>query len=203
MTAQIGDTFKFSDENYEIVSVSESIEFNPQEYGITPEQVCTACWKGYWCVYNITPDGILLEDLYINSKDGYYPEINGVKPVSEYGEGKELMYFGHRLYKKINIKIPYTGKILAGDEFLDKYYIHMGLQRPLSYKKLVSFVFKDGKLIATNDQSDLAATLRAKYDEVMKDENDPNREVLIFNDGDEEYYLCKMCGIDVLDVWWV
>lgn len=69
MTAQIGDTFKFKGEDYSIVAISTPIGFNPQNYGITPELICTACWNGYWCEYEISDTGIFLKNLYINSKD--------------------------------------------------------------------------------------------------------------------------------------
>ena len=90
MTAQIGDSFKFDGQDYTIVALSEYIRFDPREYGITPEAACTACWAGYWCAYNIKEDGIYLEDLYINSKDDYYPEILGVNPVSEEETGNKF-----------------------------------------------------------------------------------------------------------------
>ena len=58
MTAQIGDKFEFDGENYSIVAKSTSLDFNPVKYGIIPSWSCTACWKGYWCIYNITKEGI-------------------------------------------------------------------------------------------------------------------------------------------------
>ena len=81
MTAQIGDRFRLEDTEYSVVAISNPIKFDPRVYRITPVPACTACRRGYWCVYNITEEGIFLEDLYINSQDDYYPEINGVLPV--------------------------------------------------------------------------------------------------------------------------
>lgn len=78
MTAQIGDKFTFENGNYELVAISTPIKFNPEDYGITPEWRSTACYRGYWCEYKISNDEIILENLYINSKDGVYPEINRV-----------------------------------------------------------------------------------------------------------------------------
>jgi hypothetical protein len=160
MTAQIGDRFRLEDTEYSVVAISNPIKFDPRVYGITPVPVCTACRRGYWCVYNITEEGIFLEDLYINSKDDYYPEINGVLPV--YGDTQEnrFEYMGHHLYKGLHLKLNYDGKILVGREFLQEYYIHMGYQRAWSYKILKEFVFLDGELVEINDQSKMAEKLR-------------------------------------------
>lgn len=160
MTAQMGDRFKFDGKDYTIVALSERIRFNPKDYGIMPEAVCTACWNGFWCVFNIKDEGIFLEGLYINSKDGNYPPINGVKPMSGDENGIEFSYLGHHLYKGINLKIPYTGKLLVGGDFIPEYYIHMGYQRACGYRELVELVFKDGMLVETNDQSKIAAQIR-------------------------------------------
>lgn len=162
MTAQIGDRFKFEGTEYSIVAISEPLSFEPREYGITPEAACTACWNGFWCVYNITEKGIYLEDLYINSKDDYYPDIEGVAPLSEEDSGKRFAYMGHHLYKGLNLKVPYSGKILVGDGFIHDYYIHMGYQRAWAYKVLTELIFENGELIETNDQSHIAAEIREK-----------------------------------------
>lgn len=160
MTAQIGDRFELKDDEYSIVAFSKPLRFDPRKYGITPEAICSACWNGFWCVYNIEEDGIYLEDLYINSKDDYYPEINGVKPFSEEDRENLFAYLGHHLYEGLNVKVPYSGKILVGKEFIWDYYIHMGYQRAWAYKVLTELVFENGTLVEANDQSHIAAELR-------------------------------------------
>lgn len=163
MTAQFGDQFLYDGVCYNIVRIDEPLNFSPEAYGITPEAACTACWNGFWCRYNITDEGIFLEDLYIHSKDEVYPEINGVAPCTE-GDGKPLTYFGHRLYKGLNLRIPYSGKILVGTEFLPKYYIHGGYQRPWAYNVLTEFILEKGVLAEKKDHSHLAAAMREQID---------------------------------------
>lgn len=162
MTAQIGDHFKFNGTTYSIAAISSPLRFNPRKYGIIPESACTACWDGYWCVYNITDEGIFLEDLYINSANDFYPEIEGITPETDANGEDDFSYMGHHLYKGLNLKVNYTGRILIGDEFLYEYYIHMGYQRPWAYEVLTELVFENGTLIETNDQSQIAADLREK-----------------------------------------
>ncbi len=160
MTAQIGDRFRLEDIEYSVVAISNPIKFDPRVYGITPVPACTACWRGYWCVYKITEEGIFLEDLYINSQDDYYPEIHGVLPVYGDTERNRFKYMGHHLYKDLHLKLNYAGKILVGREFLEEYYIHMGYQRAWSYNTLKEFVFSDGVLVEINDQSEIAEKIR-------------------------------------------
>lgn len=166
MTAQIGDSFRFKETNYRIIAISKQIEFNPNDYGITPESTCSACWAGYWCDYDISEDGIMLTNLYINSKDSYYPNINGIqvtqnKDNTKYGHFK---YMGHHLYEGLNIPIKYSGKIVVGDKFIRKYYIHMGYQNAWAYKVVLELVFVDGKLITTYNHNELVANMRQIID---------------------------------------
>lgn len=165
MTAQVGDTFRYKKRDYNIVAISNPLRFNPQDYGITPEARCTACWKGYWCEYEISEEGIMLENLFINSKDDYYPEINGILPLSDNNSRQRFRYMSHHLYKGVNIKIQYTGKIVVGKDFLHEYYIHMGYQRAWAYKELKEFVFEEGKLLNVIDHSKVVKELRKQINE--------------------------------------
>ena len=165
MTAQVGDKFRYKKKEYGIVAISNPIRFKPQDYGITPQACCTACWNGYWCEYEISDEGIMLDNLYVNSKDDYYPEINGILPLSEDDSKQKFRYMSHHLYKGVNIKIPYTGKIVVGKDFLREYYIHMGYQRAWAYKQLKEFIFEEGKLIEVVDHSKVAKELRKQISE--------------------------------------
>ena len=166
MTAQIGDSFHYKKREYCIVAISEPLKFSPQDYGITPESYCTACWAGYWCEYEISDKGIILTNFYVNSKDDYYPEVNGVLPLFADKNSKErFKYMGHHLYKGVNILMPYTGKIVVGKDFMQEYYIHMGYQRAWAYKDLKEFIFEQGELVDVIDHSNVAKELRKKIDE--------------------------------------
>ena len=195
MTAQIGNQYRCCGNDYTIVTRSDPMPFHPSEYGIVPEAACTACWSGFWCVYNITDDGIFLEDLFVNSRDDHYPAINGILPDQQ-EENNVFTYMGHHRYGGLNIKIPYTGKILVGSEFLHEYYIHAGYQKPWAYKKLVEIVFKDGKLVETNDQSRIAAKLRKKM------RSDDNFMGKLFR---RRFGFIDDCGLldEDENIWWL
>lgn len=199
MTAQIGDTFKFKGEDYSIVAISTPIGFNPQNYGITPEPICTACWNGYWCEYEISDTGIFLKDLYINSKDDYYPEINGVSPQNKKKEGKrQHQYMGHHLYKNLNISLEYTGKILVGKGFLREYYIHMGYQRAWAYEVLEELVFQKGKLIKTFQHNEMARKIREEIDSESSNKEKTSKDINI------PLFVEKSFSLDMKDkAWWI
>lgn len=194
MTAQVGDRFLYKKENYSIVAASAPIRFDPAEYGIEPIPRCTACWAGYWCDYEITADGILLKNLYINSKDDHYPEINGVSP--EKGEKKSFQYMGHHLYKNLNIFMEYTGRILVGKGFLRQYYIHMGYQRAWAYEVLEELIFEGGRLVKTVDHSGMAEKLREELENRKRSDKKADLDISEFVE--------KSFSLDMKDkAWWI
>lgn len=180
MTAQVEDCYKHRRKRYSLVAILGDIGFDPKDYGVIPVGRCTACWRGYWCEYNVTSKGLFLQNLYINTEDNKYPPIKGVNVSDiEYDDcislsfkdgeviktpSKTEKHMGHREYKNLNIPIRFTGKVLLGSDFIRDYYIHMGFQRSWAYKELIEFEFKDGKLINRTDHSSTAAKLREILD---------------------------------------
>lgn len=210
MTAQIGDIYKYKRKEFSIVALSNAIQFDPKEYGLEPHARSTACWRGYWCEYNIVDDELLLQNLYIFNADGKYPPLNGIEiSPQEYQEctaysfknkkGEKVMrpkHMGHRVYKNVNMPIPYTGKILLGDGFMHEYYIHMGFQRGWAYRELVEFVFEDGVLLECNDLSHIA---KAQRDAIKKHGEDSRYP----DDGDIPKFVNKSFSLDYEDkAWW-
>ena len=194
MTAQVGDRFIYKGDNYSIVAISNPIQFNPLDYGIKPVACCSACWNGYWCDYQISAKGIVLENLYINAEDDHYPEINNVKPQKE-GK-KSFKYMGHHLYKNLNIFMEYSGKILLGKGFINKYYIHMGYQRAWAYEILEELIFNKGELIKIVDHSEMARKLRWELE---------NREEEIKKtDNNISLFVKESFSLEMKDkAWWI
>ena len=169
MTAQIGDSFLFERVRYALVAKSAPIPFSPAEHGLWPSSTSTCCWRGYFCTYEITREqGLLLSDLFIHTLDGKYPPLCGVTPDARESDS----YMGHTPYRKLKMKIDYTGRLLLGDKFLSKYYVHMGYQAPWAYEELTELVFQNGELVEVNDQSQMARTLREQLDARLEEEKD-------------------------------
>ena len=175
MTAQMGDIYRYKEEEYKLV-FRTARTFQPDKFGFSPTWWKTSCWDGFWCRYEITDGRLLLRDLKILDENGNYPEINGVAcdPLNVPKTGGTLSdlkydpaavsyhYPGRRPrdYHDIGLFLPYTGQVLAGAGHVGGYYIHLGYQRPQSYKKLIELNFQDGILIEVIDHSRVAEHLR-------------------------------------------
>ena len=200
MTAQIGDKYLFDGDSYSIVAMSERLSFNPADYGLIPRFACTACWDGYWCDYEISEKGILLKNLYINCADNSYPEINGVS-VSDFNE-EEHNYWGHHVYENINIPMKYSGKIVVGKGFIQKYYIHMGYQRAWAYETLAELVFEKGVLTQKIDHSGVAEELRKNLDKTGGAH--AGESIFGHRVGSTEQFVEESFSLDLINkCWWI
>ncbi len=96
----------------------------------------------------------LSTNLYTNNNLNTSPIINGVKHF-EIDDWQENVYAmaDNLAYENINLPISYTGSFLVGDNFIDKYYVHMGFQAPFAYEYLEEFIFDNGVCVGTRDLS--------------------------------------------------
>ena len=202
MTAQVGDRYLYQGGEFTIVTMNNKLEFHPYEYGLSPSAISTGCWRGYWCHYKISDQGIFLDKLHIHCGNENYPEING---ISVKQNGKEpFEYMGYRVYNGLNIKVNYTGSILVGDGFIQDYYRHMGYQRSYSYKILKEFVFNNGTLVDVVDHSKLAESIREFIESASRD--NPKKIIGFRGSGGryvDEYKKQKLTKADLAKYWWL
>ncbi|MBN1327830.1 MAG: hypothetical protein JXA54_00020 [Candidatus Heimdallarchaeota archaeon] len=170
MTAQMADMFNYNKEKFEIIGVDGKKLFEPKDYSLNPHFTCTACWRGYLLTYTLNNNQLVLDDVLINLKEK--KKINGVKPK----DAERPFLFQ---YKKVNLKIDFTGTILAAKDFIPEMYVHMGFQRAIGYKKIIEFKFTNGNLDSITDLSkqmeerrkedpDKGAKPKSPYDEDVK-----------------------------------
>jgi hypothetical protein len=145
MTGQIHDKVIYAGTEYDLVSVDGEGLFEPSVYGMLPQMLHTACWRGFYCAYEIELSELFLTSLTIRTHDGHYPPVGGIFP-SDDGYGT-MHYLGLRL------PMLFRGKLLLGAEFIREKYVHMGFQSPDAYQKVVEVTFLAGKLISTQDRS--------------------------------------------------
>ncbi len=84
------------------------------------------------------------------------PTLNGVAAVcsdSAYNHCRMI-------YENIAEPIQFTGSLLIGADFDNKFYVHMGFQEPIGYKNLWELDFKNGVLEKAVDRSKAAARAR-------------------------------------------
>lgn len=164
MTGQVSDQYRYKGEAYSLIALSDPINFLPEDYGLNPASVCSACWRGFICEFQITEQGLFLEDLYVRDRDDHYPQINGIGP-EPVKKGDKIRNMGMRCYRNLKLPVPYTGRILAGREFMHEYYIHMGFQRAWAYGVLLEFVFQEGILKDIHELSRATEVMRKKLDQ--------------------------------------
>ena len=170
MTAQVPDAILLDNKPYAIAGVEGGKLFTPQSVGITPGPANTACWRGYVCQYKIINEELLLDELQVaimkvegeGSSRKFVqltgPEINGVQPKS--AEGKFLS--SGNLYENLNLQIPFSGTIQAGDGFIRKLYVHMGVQPAWKYETVLEIKLEQGKVISIQDISKQMEAIRSK-----------------------------------------
>ena len=73
--------------------------------------------------------------------------------------------FDGKVYYGINIPVKFDGGIIIGNDFLTRYYIHMGFQRVYAYKTVYELIFKEGLITKKTDLSKRAALIRTEIDE--------------------------------------
>lgn len=172
MTAQVGDIYKYENRSYTIVAMSNRPYFDPADFGLEAHASSTACYRGYWCEYAVVNDTLILQNLFLHNQDKQYPTFCNIDVSPEEftehtvyihkrtEQRKVPKYMGHRVYENVNLQIPYTGKLLLGDDFIQEYYIHMGFQRAWAYRELIELVFEEGLLVEYTNLNHMAQAIR-------------------------------------------
>lgn len=182
MTLQISDKLKYNSKTYELLQEDgEAYLFNPLKYGFDIYDKSSDCWKGHISTYSIKNNYLVLDRLEINSNKKI--NLNNIKPNKGI-----LIYFISKLkiwkmigfdyiYKNINLKINYTGKILIGfDEikcdFDDNYYDENYVLSPHSFKEVIKLEFIKGRLVNVTDISKDMIKLRKSLENKYKSKDE-------------------------------
>jgi hypothetical protein len=159
MTAQIMDRFLFKGKEYRLVGGEGGPLISPQDFGMEPGFLHTACWRGFYSTYEIKDDQIFLVEMTMRERKGNYIAINNTMPkVADHQAS----------YEEIYLPVPFTGSLLLAKDFFDQLYVHMGFQEPTSFKTVLELTFKDGRLTDIKDRSKEMAqereTLKQRYE---------------------------------------
>lgn len=170
MTAQMSDGFLLNDTKFSVAGINGKGLFNPEQFGLHPVGTCTACWRGYVCLYSLKDDKLLLDELELSLVDfngqevasTVGPAINGVEPSVPKNEHAIF----NNIYKNLNLNINFTGGLLIGREFIRELYVHMGFHPAWKYREVFELVFEEGILREKRDMSKAMQEFRetmAKY----------------------------------------
>lgn len=167
MTAQIHNVMLYNDQIYSIIALQNELDFKPEPYGIAPDKGCSMCWRGYFCKFGIIENQLVIMDWHILVND----QLEQLEPpIVE--NNQAVISSGKWQYVAMNIPIDYSGGVVIGTGFIDKYYIHMGFQQVYAYKKVYELIFEKGILIETLNHSERIEQLRQNIDEKHKDLKD-------------------------------
>ena len=159
MSDQFEDKYRYHGKAYSYIESNTSDPFYPKSYGLNPDtETCSACCRGYFSNYSIIENKLYLMDLFVETKDGQYPQIAEVE--ADFSGTSTVM--GYPVYKNLSLLLPYTGKMLVGNGLLKEYYRYFGFQEMWAYRDVKEFIFENGELKTVNDLSDIAAKLRKK-----------------------------------------
>jgi hypothetical protein len=156
MTAQISDSFIYKGEEYSLIGIEGEGLAKPQDFGMKPVAIHTACWRGYHSTYKITDDGIFLKEMTLSENKGNYKPINDVTPIIEEHQAT---------YQNIDLPVSFTGKIRLAKDFIWDLYIHQGFQKPSAFKTVIDLKFEDGRLIETKNRSKEVEEIRGSFKE--------------------------------------
>ncbi len=144
MTAQISDTFIFKGDEYSLIGMKGGDLASPEQFGMEPEMINTACYRGFYATYELTEESLYLRELTLREKNGNYLPIQGIEPVKEEYEAT---------YHGLSVVVPFTGKIRLAKDFIEELYIHMGYQKPTAFKTVLDITLKGGRVVEIKDRS--------------------------------------------------
>lgn len=171
MTAQVPDFLLKGRKKYEVLAFTDP-PFTPAGLGLAPQGLATNNWRGWVATYALRRGCLVVRRLEVTlwrevervDFTGYVtkhrelvtpPPINGVKPVET--------CFGHE-FRRLDLPLSFDGAILIGRGFIESLYIHMGFQAAWKFMEVHELQFRDGRLQAERDVSEVMAVLRQRME---------------------------------------
>jgi hypothetical protein len=156
MTAQIPDKVIFKKNKYSLISMNGGELITPLQFGMIPEMIHTACYRGFHTTYEITSDGLYLRELTMKEKDDKFLPIGGVLPEQERA-GFEAVYHD------LDVFVPFTGKIRLADGLIPEHCINMGFQSATAFKIVQDITLSGGKVVSVLDRSSEVEARRGEF----------------------------------------
>lgn len=145
MTAQISDTLFYKGEQYSIIGLRGDSLVTPEQFGMAPEMMHTACYRGYYSTYELTEKGLFLREITLRERNSRYRVIDGVEPTRERDAGT---------YTGLEHHVSFSGEIRFAKDFIRDLYVHMGFQKASAFETVYDATLEDGKLVSLVDRSE-------------------------------------------------
>jgi hypothetical protein len=178
MTAEISDKVRYHAEDYALAGINGSGLFDPAEHGVRPFGWSTACWRGYYCTYEVTDDSLLLTQVHLGlgpedaaavargdgptlfgQVPGHYT-MHGHSTNLRTGEVKTSWQSPDYRVDGLRELVPFTGGLLLGGRFIREMYVHMGFHPAYKFRVVHELVFDAGRLTDEHDRSAEMAEFR-------------------------------------------
>lgn len=158
MTAQAPDIVRHQGIEYAVTAVDGTGLFEPSALGWQPLPTSTGCWRGFLCEYAIRDDMLVLDTLELGPDEAgtVPPPLHGVQPQPQDSTAWS--------YECRDLPVPFTGRLLLGDEFVPAGYLNMGFLPAWCYADVLEVVFDAGRLVASHDRSAELADVRSRLD---------------------------------------
>lgn len=144
MTAQVSDTFLYGDVEYSLLGMTPGELATPGQFGMEPAIMHTGCYRGYYCTYELTEQGLLLRQLTLKERNARYLPIDGIEPTME---EFRATYYG------LSVGVPFTGTITLAKDFIQGRYVHMGFQSRSAFRTVLLVELAGGRIARTADIS--------------------------------------------------
>ncbi len=181
MTGQINDSLIFQGRDFSIAAVDGGELFKPHQYGITPGFGTTACYRGYFCSYEVVENALQLKQLIVSIysqpldririKYGkkQIPVLLGITPSIKPNSISQIVSSHCAIYDEIYAPIKFTGNLLVATDFIRNLYVHLGFQAAYKYREVYELVFDKGFLTQSINRSQEMAEIREKIISLSQD----------------------------------
>jgi hypothetical protein len=181
MTAQISDTVRYLGKDCSLAGINGTGLFDPADVGVVAYGWSSACWRGFYCGYEVAEGSLLLSQVHLGLgtddraavEQGGGPKLFGRTPrrYTIHGHSEELFTGEVKTswessdYRVDGLRefIPFTGGLLVGDDFIRELYVHMGFHPAYKFREVHELIFDAGRLTEEYDRSDAMAEFRAIY----------------------------------------
>ncbi|MFN6463887.1 MAG: hypothetical protein RMZ41_019035 [Nostoc sp. DedVER02] len=169
MTGQISDQLIYKSQIFCIAGVDGVGLFEPTQHGFSPQLgSTTACWRGYYCTYQVIKETLCLKELIISLS-------LKEKLMIKHGRGRARDFIGvfpylrdtlldhpSAIYDDLNYLVEFTGSLLVANNFINNLYVHLGFQAAYKYEEVHELIFESGYLMQSIDRSQEMAEIRQK-----------------------------------------
>jgi hypothetical protein len=182
MTTQISDSVLLGGTRFQLLASSGAPLFDPRDYGVTTEELSSACWEGYYCTYAVVGQELLLRDFHLGLSEadaeqadrGEGPTLFGRIPRKDVRvirrekliDGKlqvrQIVLNEGYVIDDLNTPWPFTGGFVLGHEYDSlRSAGNYGPSQPYEWKVLRELVIERGQVLDVRELDAEAAALRA------------------------------------------